>query len=80
MLELVVAFAIGLIFVYIALKILSIPMKLLWKFLTNSIMGAIVLYVVNFFGVPVIINVLTALIAGFFGIPGVIAVIVYSLM
>lgn len=80
MLELVVAFAVGLILVYIILKILSIPMKLLWKFLTNSIIGAIMLYVVSFFGVPVIINVVTALIAGVFGIPGVIAVVVYSLM
>ena len=80
MLELIVAFAVGLILVYIILKILSIPMRLLWKFLTNSIIGAIMLYVVNFFGVPVIINVVTALIAGVFGVPGVIAVVVYSLM
>lgn len=80
MLELVVAFAVGLTIIYIILKILSIPMKLLWKFLTNSIIGAIMLYAVSFFGVPVIINVATALIAGVFGIPGVIAVVVYSLM
>lgn len=53
MLELIVAFAVGLAIIYIILKILSIPMKLLWKFLTNSIVGAIMLYIVHFFGVPV---------------------------
>lgn len=80
MLELIVAFAIGIAILYMLLKILSIPMKLLWKFLTNSIIGAIMLYIVSFFGVPVIINVVTALIAGVFGIPGVIAIVIYSLM
>ncbi len=80
MLELIVAFAVGLTIIYMILKILSIPMKLLWKFLTNSIVGAIMLYIVHFFGVPVIINIATALIAGVFGVPGVIAVVIYSLM
>ena len=80
MLELIVAFAVGLALVYIALKVFTLPMKLLWKFLTNSLIGAIMLYVVSLVGVPVKISIVTALIAGALGVPGVVGVVIYSLM
>lgn len=80
MLELIAAFAIGLVLIYVIFKIIALPVKLLWAFVTNSIIGAIMLYALSIFGVPVIINVVTALIAGVFGLPGVVAVAIYSLM
>lgn len=78
MLELVVAFAIGIILLGILLKLLSIPLRLMWKFITNSIAGALMLWVVSLFGVAVKINIISALVAGIFGIPGVLAVIAYT--
>lgn len=78
MIELVVAFAVGMIVLCLVAKLIALPFKLLWKFITNSIVGAILLWVVTLFGVQVKINILTALIAGVFGIPGVIAVVVFQ--
>jgi len=78
MLELVVAFAVGIILIGVLLKLLSLPLKLMWKFITNSVAGAVMLWVVSLFGVPIKINIISALVAGIFGLPGVIAVIVYA--
>ncbi len=78
MLELIVSFAIGIILLGILLKLLSIPLRLMWKFITNSIAGALMLWVVTLFGIPIKINIISALVAGIFGVPGVIAVIAYT--
>ncbi len=73
--ELVVAFAVGLIVLCLIGKIVALPMKLLWKMITNSIVGAVLLWVVNLFGAGIQITFLKALIAGLFGIPGVLIVV-----
>ena len=77
--ELVVAFAVGLIVLCLIGKIVALPMKLLWKMITNSIVGAVLLWVVNLFGAGIQITFLKALIAGLFGIPGVLIVVLLSL-
>jgi pro-sigmaK processing inhibitor BofA len=60
-------------------KFLSFPLKILWKLVINGILGAVLLFIVNFIGgffsFSIGINIYTALIAGFFGIPGVIFLI-----
>ena len=77
---------IGIIAIFVVVKLLKWPIKILM----NGIVGVITLYIVNFiianlsmvginthFYVP--INIITALIAGFLGIPGVIAIILILL-
>ncbi|BAL82179.1 hypothetical protein SELR_04710 [Selenomonas ruminantium subsp. lactilytica TAM6421] len=73
--EIIAAFAVGLIALCLIGKLVSLPMKLLWKMITNSIVGAVVLWVVNIFGAGVEITFLKALIAGVLGVPGVIIVL-----
>ena len=80
MLETIAAVIIGIILICILAKLVSLPFKLLWKLISNSIVGAIMLWVVTLFGVPIKITFLHALIAGVFGIPGVIAVILLTYM
>ncbi len=77
--ELVVAFAIGLIVLCLIGKIVSLPVKLLWKMITNSIVGAVMLWTVNLFGAGIQITFIKALVAGVFGIPGVLVVVLLSL-
>lgn len=77
--ELVVAFAIGLIVLCLIGKIVSLPVKLLWKMITNSIVGAVMLWIVNLFGAGIQITFIKALVAGVFGIPGVVVVVLLSL-
>ncbi len=77
--ELVVAFAIGLIVLCLIGKFVSLPVKLLWKMITNSIVGAVMLWIVNLFGAGIQITFIKALVAGVFGIPGVLVVVLLSL-
>ncbi|MGL5417312.1 MAG: pro-sigmaK processing inhibitor BofA family protein [Clostridium sp.] len=74
----------GLIYMLIALVVLYVVIKLLkWpiKLLLNGIGGVILLWVVNLiganFGFHIGINIITALIAGIFGIPGVIVMLLF---
>lgn len=78
MFQMLTAFAVGLVVLCLVGKIISLPLQLVWKLITNSIIGAILLWVVKIFAVKVQITFLSALIAGFFGVPGVIAVLLYT--
>ena len=72
----VVGFAVGLLVLCMLVKLMSLPLKLLWKFITNSVAGAIMLCAVNLFGAGIKITLLKALVAGIFGIPGVIVILI----
>ncbi len=76
MLELIVAFAVGVLVLCLLAKLISLPLKLAWKLVTNSLAGAILLWVADLFGAGIEITFLKALIAGVFGIPGVIVLLV----
>ena len=78
MFETVIGVAIGIIILALIMKLVALPIHLFWKFITNSITGAIMLWVVNLFGANVPIDILRALIAGIFGIPGVIVILLYQ--
>ena len=72
--------AVGVVILYIIVKLLSLPFKLVW----NGIIGAIMLWLANLlggtlFGVTINITIIKALIAGFFGIPGAAVVILWDL-
>lgn len=73
----------GIILLFIMVKLLAWPLKILFKLIINAVLGAILLLIVNFiggyFGLSIGINAWTALIAGFFGIPGVIFLIIFKL-
>ncbi|WP_053954903.1 pro-sigmaK processing inhibitor BofA family protein [Inediibacterium massiliense] len=79
-LNILLAYAFGLILLYILGYILLIPIKLIMKFIYNGIVGGIMLVVLNFIGsflnLHIGINPLTALVAGFLGVPGVILMVV----
>ena len=78
MLEIIAALAAGLLILLIAAKLLSLPFRLLKKFIINSVIGAVLLSVVKLLGLSVTINILTSLVAGIFGVPGVVAVLAWS--
>lgn len=69
---------IGVLLIFIVVKILSMPFKLVW----NGLLGALCLWLVNmagvFFDFHIKITIAKALIAGFFGIPGTLAVILFE--
>ena len=74
------AYAFGLLLLYIVGWLLVMPLKFILRLLYNGIIGGLMLWVLNlvggFFNVGVAINPITALIAGFLGIPGVLLLLV----
>lgn len=78
--EVVASFVVGMIVLYVLLRVLSLPFRIVWKLITNSIVGALMLWVVNLFGMGIEITFLKALVAGFFGIPGVLVIVLAHFM
>lgn len=75
-LNIILAYAVGLILLYVVGWILLIPLKWIIRLVWNSILGAIMLFVINIiggiWGISLVINPLSAVIAGVLGMPGVI--------
>lgn len=79
MIESVIALVIAIAIICVVAKLIALPFKILWKLISNSVIGALMLWVLTLFGAPVQINFFSALIAGIFGLPGVAAVFLYYL-
>ena len=66
--------------VILLVRLLSAPMRWIFKLLLNAVLGFVMLYIVNFFGAAVGLelgmNLINALLAGFLGVPGIILLIV----
>ncbi|MCD3217991.1 pro-sigmaK processing inhibitor BofA [Clostridium botulinum C] len=75
-------FMIGIILLYVVVKLLAWPIKILYKLIINGVLGVVLLLIVNFIGgnigITIGINPWSVLIAGFFGIPGVIFLIIFK--
>lgn len=76
----IMAYAFGLILLYIIGKILLLPIRILLKLVYNGIVGGIGLLILNYFGsflgIHIAINAITALVVGFLGVPGLIMLII----
>lgn len=76
-------FLVAIVCLFLVVKLFSWPLKILFRLLANAVLGAILLFVVNFFGAyfnfSLPINWVTVLIAGFLGVPGVIFLIIFKL-
>ncbi|QNH54636.1 pro-sigmaK processing inhibitor BofA family protein [Selenomonas timonae] len=78
--DIIAGIAIGIIIFAILGKLIALPFHILWKLITNSIVGAIILWGINLFGAGIEITFLKALIVGVLGIPGVILVLIAHVM
>lgn len=73
-----------LVILYIIVQVFLKPVKLVWKLLTNSLIGVILLllsnYIGSYFAFDIPINIITVLIAGFLGIPGIILLACFQIL
>lgn len=64
-------------------KIFIVPLKLIIKLLINSVLGMVLLYLINIIGTMcgfhIGINAITALIVGLLGIPGALLLVFFSI-
>ncbi len=61
--------------VVVLLKLLAKPIRFIFKLLINTVLGFVLLWLINFFGaglgITLELTLLNALVVGFLGIPGV---------
>ena len=78
------SFLVALIILYIVLKIIAAPVKIIIKLMINAFVGGVVLFLINLvgagFGFTLNITWLTSLIVGIFGVPGVVLVILLQMV
>lgn len=69
---------IGVAVLFVVLKLLALPMKIIIKLVINGLVGGLVIFIVNLiganFGFMIDLTWITALIVGFLGVPGVVIV------
>lgn len=80
----ILVYILAVIGVCLIAKLLSAPLKLVFKLLANAIIGAVALIIMNyigsFFAFHIDLNFITALIAGTLGVPGIIILFIIELL
>lgn len=80
----ILVYILAVIGVCLIAKLLSAPLKIVFKLLANAVIGAIVLLIINyigsFFSFHIDLNFITALIAGALGVPGIIILFILELI
>ena len=70
-------------FLFIFGKVFILPIKTMLKLLVNSILGAIIIFIVNWIGVifnfHIGLNIITSIVVGILGIPGAILLVILNL-
>lgn len=80
----ILAYAVGIILLFVLGRLLVVPLKILLRLLYNSLLGAIAILLVNYIGglvgFHIAFNIYTAFIVGTLGIPGFILIVVLKLI
>lgn len=66
----IVSYLVAIAILVIILKLISLPFRIIVKFIFNSIIGGIVLGICYFFGIIVNVYWWTVVLTGLFGLPG----------
>lgn len=80
----IITFLACIIFIFIFGKIFIWPLKNILKLVFNSILGGIIIYIINLvgmiFGFHIGLNIITSLIVGILGVPGAILLIILKII
>jgi inhibitor of the pro-sigma K processing machinery len=78
--NLLLAFAFGLMVLYLLAKILYLPLRIIARLLLNAICGGLILVIFNLvgslWGYQIGVNLITAMVVGIMGVPGVIMLLI----
>ncbi len=81
---LILFYALGLVVLFFAGKLLLAPFKLLLKLMFNSVLGAVAIILINLIGsafsFSIPLNPLNAVLTGVFGVPGVLLILAIRLI
>ncbi len=80
----IIAFLACIIFIFIFGKIFIWPLKNIFKLILNSILGGVLIYIINIvgmnFGFHIGLNLITAITVGLLGIPGAALLVVLKII
>lgn len=76
----IVAFLIGIAVLVVVLKLISLPFKIIIKFVINSIIGGIILAICANFGILINIYWWTVVLTGLFGVPGFVISVIITIL
>lgn len=74
----------SIIFLFIFGKIFLVPLKSIFKLILNSILGGVLIYIINIVGMlfdfHIGLNIITSILIGILGVPGAILLVVVKLL
>lgn len=80
----IIAFVACLFFLFIIGKIFIVPLKTILKLIVNSIIGGVIIFIINliggFFNFHIGLNLITSIFVGILGIPGAVVVVLIKLL
>lgn len=80
----VLTLVLAVVVIIIAIKIISTPIRWIFKLLVNTLFGFVILFLINFFGqyvgISLEMNTFNAIITGVFGVPGVILLLLLKFL
>lgn len=75
------AYAFGMLMVYVFGRFFLIPLKWIGWGIANSLLGGLVIILINYFGAAwnifVPLNMITSVIAGILGLPGIVSLVIF---
>lgn len=80
----VITFLACVCFIFLFGKVFIVPIQKILKIVLNSILGGLVIYLINLvgsnFGFHIGLNILTSILIGLLGIPGAVCLIIVKLL
>ena len=80
----ILAYLAGIIIIFLLGRLFIIPLKLIFKLILNSILGGVLIFLINLIGAMwdfhIGLNVVTAIFVGILGIPGSIVLVLAKLL
>lgn len=80
----IIAYMACIFFLFIFGKIFIVPIKIILKLVINSILGGLIIFLINlvggYFNFHIGLNLITSIFIGILGIPGAIVIVVIKLL
>ena len=80
----IIAYIACIFFLFIFGKVFIVPIKTIIKLVINSVLGGVVIFLINFIGAyfnfHIGLNIITSIFVGLLGIPGAIVIVIIKLL
>ena len=80
----IITFLACICFIFIFGRIFIVPIRKILKIILNSILGGVVIYLINFiganFGFHIGLNIFTSILVGLLGLPGAVCLVIIKLL